>query len=293
MATLPRRFERADVVAIDSLLAEHAATVVCRAVTSVGLQPAWLSRLGVDLAARLGFLILVFLGAQTPGQRVLGLRFSSSQLRIITYCLAEACAAVALAVRSRLYAGGLSSTAARFALALDALRALAACALLARGECASVGELLTGLQTVRAAADPPLRHASLPSVNTSLAFRFVSESAAFVRGFADWGALAGAAATALAGAATAALDSSRRPAPRPASGATTTALLPPPKPFAAPLPASASCAHCGLARACMPQQANCGHAFCYVCIAGTLSCPTCGPVAAFRPLHAVAPPPPP
>lgn len=286
---------------MDALLAEHAATVVCRAAASVGLQPTWLSRARVDLVARLGFLLLVCAGAQAPGQRVLGLRFSSNRLRIVAYCLAEAVATVALSARSQLYAAGLlSSAASRFVLALDALRALAACALLARGDYATVGELLTGLQTVRAAPDsaPSLRHASLPSVNTSLAFRMVSESAAFVRGFADWDALARAAAAALAGAAAAALEPTRWAAPAPGSdNPAASVTLPQPKPFSVPFPpASATCVRCGLERACMPQQADCGHAFCYVCIAGTLAggdaapaacCPACGrSVAAFRPLHA-------
>lgn len=283
---LVRRFDRADSSLLDSLLADYAATVTCRIGSSLGLTS--LDNATVDLCARVCFLLLVCAGLQTPGQRVIGLRFSADTRRRIIYAGVELLSALVLSTRARLYAAGPSSMAAKVALALDALRALSACALLVRGNVATVGEFVVGLQTVRVEGTvPPLRHASLSSVNTSLAFRAVSESAGFIRGFADWGALLRTAAATSADAAASILYPMRPQEPQSRS-----ALEPPEIAVDFPAAPSTSCAYCGLTPACMPQQASCGHAFCYVCVTGhvaasaTAKCFRCAQViAAFRPLY--------
>ena len=282
-----RRFDRADSSLLDSLLADHAATVTCRIGSSLGLTS--LDKATVDLCTRVCFLLLVCAGLQTPGQRVIGLRFSANRLRLVMYAGVELVSALVLSARARLYAAGPSSMAAKIALALDALRTLSACTLLVRGNAATVGELVVGLRTVRVEGMvPPLRHASLSSVNTSLAFRAVSESAGFIRGFADWGALLRTAAATSADAAASVFSPMRPPPSQPSSALGQPAIAV----VEFPAAASTSCAYCGLAPACMPQQASCGHAFCYVCVTGhvaasaTAKCPRCVQViTAFRSLH--------
>lgn len=318
---LPKRYEQVDSLLLDSHLVQYTATVVDRAVAGLGIKPHFLSRDHLELLARICVLALVFTGRQTPGQRVTGLRFHATRMQLLGYVVIEVITAAVRSVRSGLLRAHPTSLAAKFALGVDALHALVACRHLMRGQSSTVGEVALGLCTLRAEqAEPePRRHASLSSVNTTLAFRTLNDSAAYVRGFTNWGLLARALATVVAASVRSIIARAQQKLapPRDASGARQRGdALPSLHPHTAdagdvpwqeerngegggegalysqyPAMPPQGCTHCGLDPPGMPQQASCGHVFCYVCVAGCVAaagagaCPLCSKaLVAFRPL---------